>query len=251
MAVPSAMTSAQETLTQPGTLRSGMWCPANRASVMIPIVFCASLVPWLVAMKAEETICSLRKARVHTPGVGAAQPPEECQHEQVARQEPGQGREHERQDHLLHDGRDVQGRCAAIGQGRADQPPDQGVRGRGRQPEVPGEQVPGDRAESALRLNAWQPLTISACTMPLPIVWATSVPEKRAHQVQHRGHEDGRPRRQHLGRHHGGDRVGRVVRAVGEVEDERDRDDHGQEEDGLRHFSARSPRSPWRAARCG
>ena len=47
---------------------------------MIPIVFCASLVPWLVAMKADETICSLRKARVHTPGVGVAQPPEERQH---------------------------------------------------------------------------------------------------------------------------------------------------------------------------
>ena len=43
---------------------------------------------------------------------------------------------------------------------------------------------------------------------------------ERADQIKKRGQEDGLARRQDLGRHHGGDRVGRVVKAVDILERE-------------------------------
>ena len=63
-AVPIAMASAQTHLTQKGTAIVSILLKMKRASVITPMVFWASLRPWLVAMKAAETICSLVKARV-------------------------------------------------------------------------------------------------------------------------------------------------------------------------------------------
>ena len=56
--------SAQTHLTQKGTAIVSILLKMKRASVITPMVFWASLRPWLVAMKAAETICSLVKARV-------------------------------------------------------------------------------------------------------------------------------------------------------------------------------------------
>ena len=80
-AVPAAMVKAQASLIQKATLNSGVrrnpsaagsWSkappcvPENRISAMMPIVFCASLVPWLKPMKAALAICSLPNTRLMT-----------------------------------------------------------------------------------------------------------------------------------------------------------------------------------------
>ena len=62
--------------------------------------------------------------------------------------------------------------------------------------------------------------------MPVPTVLATAVPKReRRDEVEERGPDDGLAGREHAGRHDGRDRVGGVVKAVDEVEDERDDDD--------------------------
>ena len=49
-AVPSEMALAARMITQSGTLNSGRMPALTSARVMTPIVFCASLLPWLKAM---------------------------------------------------------------------------------------------------------------------------------------------------------------------------------------------------------
>ena len=73
-AVPAAMVSAQATTTHLSTANSGVrrkashsgrslkapdLVPVNSASAMIPMVFCASLEPWLYPMKEALTSWSL------------------------------------------------------------------------------------------------------------------------------------------------------------------------------------------------
>ena len=62
VAVPRPMHRAQEICTQTGTVIAGILWLMKRARVMRPMVFCASFVPWLTDMKAEESIWSLLKA---------------------------------------------------------------------------------------------------------------------------------------------------------------------------------------------
>ena len=50
IAVPSERAVAEITMTQTGTSMVGITPAENRASVMMPIVFWASLLPWAKAM---------------------------------------------------------------------------------------------------------------------------------------------------------------------------------------------------------
>ena len=50
IAVPSDRAVAEITITQTGTSTVGITPAENRARVMMPIVFCASLLPWAKAM---------------------------------------------------------------------------------------------------------------------------------------------------------------------------------------------------------
>src|SRR5829696_8606078 len=60
--VPRPMATAAASATHTGTSNSLRYPELNRATVMMAIVFCASLAPWLKATKPLESICSLRKA---------------------------------------------------------------------------------------------------------------------------------------------------------------------------------------------
>ena len=48
-------------MTQNGTSMESITPAENSASVMMPIVFCASLEPWAKAMNPAEKICIRRK----------------------------------------------------------------------------------------------------------------------------------------------------------------------------------------------
>lgn len=59
--VPSAMARPALTMTQTGGLEPGERTPpVTRARVMMPIVFCASLVPWASETSPAEAICPAR-----------------------------------------------------------------------------------------------------------------------------------------------------------------------------------------------
>ena len=76
--------------------------------------------------------------------------------------------------------------------------------------------------------------TLSGCTMPLPIVRATLTPNPNARdEVEERRPDDGLRGAEHSGGDDGRDRVGGVVEAVNEVEEQRDGDDENDEGDGL------------------
>ena len=110
------------------------------------MVFWASCRPWPSAMAAAETVCASRKPRL-TLRVAPSEDPQDGQHHQEREREADDRRDHHRDDDLVDDA--VQCTVAAGGERRADQAADQGV-GRGRrQAEVPGDQVPGDRADQA------------------------------------------------------------------------------------------------------
>jgi hypothetical protein len=60
--VPRPIASAAASATHVGTANSARCPELNRARVMIAIVFCASLAPWLKATKPLEKSWSLRNA---------------------------------------------------------------------------------------------------------------------------------------------------------------------------------------------
>ena len=57
-------------------------------------------------------------------------------------------------------------------------------------------------------------------------------------QVEGGRHAHGKAGRHHLGGDHGGDGIGAVVRAVGKVEYQGDKDDQNEQERDLKHSSA-------------
>src|SRR5579871_5892055 len=67
--VPNAIAVAQAMMTQSGMAGLLGLAACTRpwltsAMVMMPMLFCASLEPWLKAMAAEERICSLRNQEI-------------------------------------------------------------------------------------------------------------------------------------------------------------------------------------------
>ena len=58
------MARAAARITQNGTSKVSISPAVTRARVMMPIVFCASCMPWPSAMVAELTICAYRKLRL-------------------------------------------------------------------------------------------------------------------------------------------------------------------------------------------
>ncbi len=174
---------------------------------------------------------------------------EQHAHQQEAGNEAEHGRTDHRHDHLPQHARaapDRVGRLgpddrlevvASRGERRADQSADQRVRGRGRQSEPPGDQVPDDaaheRAQDQLRADLHHAHVDQARGDGLGDGGAGQC----AQQVHAGGQGDGLHRREHLGRDHGGDGVGGVVEAVdvleGECHQDHD-DDQGQHRCGLR-----------------
>ena len=62
--VPALIAAAAASTTQKGTSKVSISPAVNSASVMMPIVFCASWMPWPSAMVAELPICANRKPRL-------------------------------------------------------------------------------------------------------------------------------------------------------------------------------------------
>ena len=69
MEVPKAIDMAQASFTHMGTWNSWMSPPLKSDMAMIPIDFCASLPPWLKAIRADEKICALENILVTVAGL--------------------------------------------------------------------------------------------------------------------------------------------------------------------------------------
>ena len=111
---------------------------------------------------------------------------------------------------------------------RTEHSADEGVaRARG-QTEVPGQQVPGDRSDQACEHDTERHRV--RVDDPLRDRGGDLERRERAREVQDRGQGDRDAWMQRARRDPGRDRVRRVVEAVGEVEEERDRDDRDEQQ---------------------
>ena len=220
---------------------------------MIPIVFCASFIPWPNENAAAETSWTLRNAL--SSGSGRALP-----------EDPRRGEEED----------EAEERCRAIGDrtmktsvltrpfahedararlhdGRAGEPADEGVRGRGREAPPPRQEVPDDRAderrEDEERVHDGRVHDVLADRLR-----DARLERERRDEVEERRPGDGQLRRQDARPDDGRDRVRGVVEAVDEVEGERDEDDEEDEahrRPALRRTSGRSARGRSRRPRSG
>ncbi len=136
--------------TQAGTSSSGGRFPfATSARKIIPIVFWASFVPWDSENRlAGDDLPEPEPARHRARTLTADDPVgDEDRH---ARHDEREYRRHQRRDRdLLDDPLADHGLRALGGERGPTTPADQRVRGRRRQPEVPRQEVPGDRPDQA------------------------------------------------------------------------------------------------------
>ena len=201
---------------------------------MIPIVFCASLAPWLRLNAAADTSCSLRNQRstreggihrkIHRMDVMISE----------AEQQADERRQEDEDDRLGPAARDDRGEARLRDRG-ARVAADQRVRRAGRQPEVPGDQIPDDRAGEAAEDHR------EGDDVDVDHAGADGLRDRRAErergdEVEERRPDDRLAGRQHAGRDDRRDGIGGVVKSVDVVEDERDED---QRDDGQQHRANR------------
>nr|GEU28419.1 hypothetical protein [Tanacetum cinerariifolium] len=141
-----------------------------------------------------------------------------------------QRRQHDEQHDLDQASRN-QGAGAALGHGRTDQAADQRVRGRRRNAVVPGKDIPHDGAHQ----RAEDDVLVHHRRIDGALAHRGShrelVEHENGHEVEERGHGDGRLRLEHAGGHHRGNRIGGVMEAVHEVEHQREGDQNAQHPD--------------------
>src|SRR5664280_2207818 len=165
--------------------------------------------------------------------VGSALPdqPEEDQHQERGGRDREQRREQRRRQHFLvqplpddHPGSvHMQ---AEGGDGRAQHPSDKRMTGAGWKTEVPGRQVPDDRSDQPRENDLQSRLADEQLLVDdaLGDGGRDLEGDEGADEVERRGPENGNARRESPRRDGGCDRVGGVVEAVREVEQEGDRD---------------------------
>ena len=211
------------------------------------------------AVQAGRDQLQAAEGGVHALRARAAADPRDRHHQQRPEHE-AQRRRHEDERHRLPHARADQAAGTDLGHRGADNAADQRMRGRRRDAPPPGDHVPGDRADQRTEHDV--------------VVHHAGLDDALAHRGRHleleheqrdeieEGREQHRLLRlEHARGDHGGDRVGRVVEAVHEVERDRQQHEHGDHpERDLDRFhgpgrfrSSRGPRprSGWPRPRSG
>ena len=160
----------------------------------------------------------------------AAEDPADEQH-QHQRQEQPDGRRQDDGDAGLEHAAPHHGGQPRLGQARAQQPADQGVAGRGWDAQPPGDEVPRyrphQRAEDQLRVDD------AGVDDPLAHRGRDMQPEEEeSDEVEEGGPGDRIVRLENASRHDRRDRVGGVVQAVQEIEQQGDADQRDQQGQG-------------------
>ena len=172
--------------------------------------------------------------------------PGDRDHDQGAECHAEQRRD-EDEDRGLDDARRQQRRGAGLGDRRADHAADQRMRGTRRDAVVPGDQVPGDRADQ----RAEDHVVVDRDGIDDALADGRrhfQVEDEDGDEVEERRPRHRVMRAQHAGRDDRGNRVRGVVKAIHEIERKRQRDQHHQRgkrkrvDAGIRRF----PRPPIR-----
>ncbi len=175
-------------------------------------------------------------APVHMPENPVNQP-----HDQKTGGIARQGGAHQGNQHLVHNAADIERVKTLGGHGRAHQPADQGMRGRGRNAVIPGDAVPGDGPHQRgqhQHMTALHHLRQHNAAAQRP---GNLRAQQRPAQIEQGRHAHGETRRDNLGGHHCGYGVGTVMRAVGEVENQSHQHNERQKKRHFKHFSAPLP----------
>ena len=239
IAVPSDSAVAATTMTQTGTVTSGITPAEKSARVMMPIVFCASFEPCEKAMKPADTTWTRRKIAADRPAPGLPEDPVD------ARASAAKAPMNPRSGEMTIGIRTLPTippilnapSPAATSVAPSRPPISAWLLELGR----PTSQVRRFQVIapiSAAMTTAW--VVVSSSTSPEPIVLATAVPANAPDEVEGRRHHDRLPRMERPRRDGGRDRVGGVVEAVDVVEDDGQNDDRDEQQgDALHVVSAR------------
>ena len=172
---------------------SAMTPAANRARVMMPIVFCASLEPWAKAMKPADTTWSRRNTRRQRLAACAPEDPVQARPSaRSATEEAEDGRGHQRHEHLVADPCEVERRRtpAATMVAPSSPPMSAWLLELGR----PSHQV--IRFQTIAPISAAATIGLASCvcssTRPAPIVLATAVPANAPMKLNAVGHQRSR-----------------------------------------------------------
>ena len=159
-------------------------------------------------------------------------------HDEEAHPKARQRREHQRQQHLVDDTGKIEGIGPGMGQSSTHQAADERMGGRRGDAEIPGEAVPEDGAQQGRQHEDMAALDHFGQNKARPEGLGHLGAQQGPGQVEGGRHAHGKAGRHHLGGDHGGDGIGAVVRAVGKVEYQGDKDDQNEQERDLKHSSA-------------
>ena len=171
------------------------------------------------------------KKRINKMRGESMQRHKEQKHQEAAKNESG----HWRNDHGNHNFRphaDVPFYDRPIatggGQGRAAKSADQRMARARRQAEPPGRDIPDERGDE--RTKDSRHCNHVCVHQSFADCRRNRAAEQRAGQIKKRGHRNRLPRREHFGRDDGRDGVGRIVKAVGVLEDDCCKDDNEEKQ---------------------
>jgi hypothetical protein len=109
------------------------------------------------------------------------------------------------------------------------------MRGGGRQPQVPGQKVPGNGSAKTRQRECLAALDHVRVNNAAAHGLGHMSADKGAEEIEQGRHHHRYSRRQDLSGNNGGNGIGRVVRAVGEIEDQGHDNDHHQKDGNLKH----------------
>ncbi len=112
------------------------------------------------------------------------------------------------------------------------------MRARGWQSQIPGHQVPGDRSHQSGAQDIKTKVLadeIDAHQIATDRFGDARAKDSEGHEIENCGPDYRRARRKHAGGNYGGDRIGGVVKAIGEIEDQCNEDDKKSDDESRGH----------------
>ena len=187
----------------------------------MPIVFCASLPPWPRRIQPLTPVAGAETS-VTPRGELRRRSTRPQHHQQAAQKKTDQRRDEDKQQYLAETEPDDWRNAAGICHCRPDQAADQGVRGRGGDAVIPGDDVPGQRPAQRPEYHVVvDELRIDRSLADGSGHLEMKHPERD--EVEEGGEGDCLPRCQCAGGDDRRNRIGAVVKAVHEIEGERQR----------------------------
>lgn len=120
--------------------------------------------------------------------------------------------------------------------GRPDKTADKGMRGRGRNPHIPGNEIPAYGSEQRAENQQLRAVEHIGIDDALAQRGGDLIAQHGPDEIEGRSHEYSRTRAENLGGNHGGNGISRVVSPVGKIEHQSHGHDKNEQKRQIRHI---------------